>query len=356
MDNKLLDLYTDYLISQNGLASATGLSEVLEGEVSHDKITRFLNLGSNGSKELWDEVKPTVRKYENISGVLMIDDTIEEKPYSQENEIIAWHYSHAKGIHVKGVNLLSCMVRYEELSLPVCYEVIHKDLKYFCEEENKWRRRASITKNEHFRNQLRQCAKNEILYKYILTDNWFGSKENLEMIHYELKKYFIIGIKANRTAALSYSEKLSGHFHKVSELNLREGQLAKIYLKGIEFPMLLMKKVFTNENGSEGVLYLITNDLELQYDPMYEIYKKRWRIEEYHKSIKQNTNLAKSPTKTVRSQSNHIFASIVSFVKLEKMRTASALNHFALKYKILLKANQTAFLELQKFKKLYAFA
>lgn len=79
MENKLLGLYTDYLISQNGLAFATCLSENLDGEVSHDKITRFLNFGNNDSKELWDEVKP----------------------HSKENEIIAWHYSHAKGIHVK---------------------------------------------------------------------------------------------------------------------------------------------------------------------------------------------------------------------------------------------------------------
>ena len=38
----MLDIYTDYLISQNKYATATGLSEMLEGEISHDKVTRFL--------------------------------------------------------------------------------------------------------------------------------------------------------------------------------------------------------------------------------------------------------------------------------------------------------------------------
>ncbi|QNR82590.1 hypothetical protein ICC15_19315 (plasmid) [Piscirickettsia salmonis] len=46
----------------------------------------------------------------------------------------------------------------------------------------------------------------------------------------------------------------------------------------------------------------ITNDLETDGDGLYKIYQKRWKIEEYHKSIKQNASLAKSPTKTVRSQ------------------------------------------------------
>ncbi|APS43673.1 hypothetical protein AVI51_12145 [Piscirickettsia salmonis] len=52
-----------------------------------------------------------------------------------------------------------------------------------------------------------------------------------------------------------------------------------------------------------ATLTLITNDLETDGDGLYKIYQKRWKIEEYHKSIKQNASLAKSPTKTVRSQS-----------------------------------------------------
>jgi hypothetical protein len=42
MDKSLLDLYTDYLISSFGQTSATGLSQLLDGEVSHDQVTRFL--------------------------------------------------------------------------------------------------------------------------------------------------------------------------------------------------------------------------------------------------------------------------------------------------------------------------
>ncbi|CAM4455627.1 MAG: hypothetical protein LEGION0398_MBIBDBAK_00786 [Legionellaceae bacterium] len=32
----MLDIYTDYLIFQNKQATATGLSDLLEGEFSHD--------------------------------------------------------------------------------------------------------------------------------------------------------------------------------------------------------------------------------------------------------------------------------------------------------------------------------
>jgi hypothetical protein len=71
-----------------------------------------------------------------------------------------------------------------------------------------------------------------------------------------------------------------------------------------------------------------------------------------HKSIKQNACLEKSPTKVVRSQKNHIFASVVAFCKLEFLKRKTHLNHFAIKYKLLLKANQMAFLELNKLREI----
>ena len=94
---------------------------------------------------------------------------------------------------------------------------------------------------------------------------------------------------------------------------MKDGESKKVWLKGLSFPVTLIKKVFTNEDGSIGILYLASNDVEHDTDYLYKIYQKRWRIEEYHKSIKENTSLAKSPTKKERSQANHIFASIIAF-------------------------------------------
>lgn len=53
MEN-LTDLYTDYLISSpGGLTTAVGISKMLNGTLSHDKITRFLSKGEYDSKYLW---------------------------------------------------------------------------------------------------------------------------------------------------------------------------------------------------------------------------------------------------------------------------------------------------------------
>ncbi|MGH8857866.1 MAG: IS701 family transposase, partial [Polaromonas sp.] len=57
-----LDLYTDYLLSTFGAATATGLSAMVDGDVSHDRITRFLSGQNYTSKDLWQQVKSTARK------------------------------------------------------------------------------------------------------------------------------------------------------------------------------------------------------------------------------------------------------------------------------------------------------
>lgn len=351
MDKKLLDLYSDYLIAQNQYATATGLSDLLEGQISHDKITRFLNSKELASKELWEYIKPEIRKIEqDKGGVLILDDTIEEKSYTDENEIICWHYSHAKGRCIKGVNLLSCLVRYGDTALPIGYEPICKDVLFSDIATRKVKRQSSITKNQMFRSMIAQAMANDVMFDYILADNWFGAKKNMEFIHYDMKKKFVIGIKANRLIALSEEERKKGQYQNLNTLPLKDGEKRIVWLKDISFPVALIKKIFKNEDGSTGILYLVTNDLESSADHIYEVYQKRWRIEEYHKSIKQNASLEKSPTKVVCSQKNHIFASIVAYCKLEFLRTKTFLSHFALKYKLLMRANRMAFLELEKLR------
>jgi hypothetical protein len=273
--NPILDLYTDYLICQNKYATATGLSDLLSGSISHDKITRFLNGKGMNSKDLWEFIKPEIRKHEEKSGgVLILDDSIEEKPYTDENEIMCWHYSHSKGAHVKGVNIISCLVRYSDITFPVGYELVYKDVRFSDIATKKLKRKASVTKNEHFRNMIAQSIKNQILFDYVLADNWFCAKENLEYIN-QLSKKFIIGLKSNRIVALSKKDKLNGQFRKVSSLEMKDAQSIKVWLKGIKFPVILIKKIFTNEDGSTGILYLISNDLIIDADQLYKIYQKR---------------------------------------------------------------------------------
>jgi len=129
-----------------------------------------------------------------------------------------------------------------------------------------------------------------------------------------------------------------------------------IYLEGVEFPLLLVRQVFTNEDGSTAVLYLVTSDMTLGYENITTLYQKRWKVEEYHKSLKQNASLCKSPTRTVVTQTNHFFAALYAFIKLEALSIKTSLNHFALKSKIYASSLKIAFEELKKLKVAYITA
>lgn len=107
MNKQLLDIYSDYLISSFSYTTATGLSAALSGSLSHDKITRFLSEEEYDAKTLWKLVKPVVREIESKDGILIFDNTIEEKQYTDESELISYHFDHAKGRAIKGVNILS---------------------------------------------------------------------------------------------------------------------------------------------------------------------------------------------------------------------------------------------------------
>ena len=92
------------------------------------------------------------------------------------------------------------------------------------------------------------------------------------MIHYEAKKKFIIGIKKNRLLALSEEERKKGQYQNLKTLNLKDNEKRKVWLKELPFPVAIIKKIFKNEDGSTGELYLVTNDLENDADRIYEIY------------------------------------------------------------------------------------
>jgi len=51
---------------------------------------------------------------------------------------------------------------------------------------------------------------------------------------------------------------------------------------------------------------------------------------------------------TGRTQSNHIFAAILGYVKLEKLKQATNLNHFAMKAKIYMASMMTAKVTFQE--------
>ena len=343
MDKKLLELYSDYLLCSFGATTATGLSALLEGRISHDRVTRFLSQADYNGKTLWRQVKGMIRDIEQDDGVLIFDDTIQEKPYTDENDLICWHYDHSQNRTVKGINLLNCVYHASDVSLPVTYELITKPVLYTDVKTRRVKRKSLVTKNDLMRDMLSVCKRNRIKYRYVLADSWFSAKENLQFIRNSLDKHFVVAIKSNRTVALSYEDKRDGRFARIDAQNLTEDTPVQAWIKGLDFPVLLIRQVFTNKDESTGEMFLACSDLTCDGETIETIYQKRWKVETFHKTLKSNAALSKSPTRRVRTQSNHCFMAIYAAAQLEGLRVKHHLNHFALRSRLYLKAIRYAF-------------
>jgi hypothetical protein len=348
MKQPIADLYSDYLLASFGATTATGLSQLLEGEVSHDQVTRYLSGPRQTAADLWLTVKSFVREMQSEAGVLIIDDSIEEKPYTDENDIVCWHYDHSKDRLLKGINFLTALYSSHGVSLPVGFHLIAKTEKYLDPKTQKARRRSLVSKNELCRDLIKQAGSNLIPFRFVLFDVWFASAETMVFIKHDQQRDFLCPLKTNRKVALSVAEKHQGRYTRVDTLGLEANTPRIVYLDGVDFPLLLVKQVFTNEDGSQGILYLVSSDTTVSVDELTTTYHTRWTVECYHKSLKQNVSLAKSPTQTVTTQTNHFFAALCGFIKLERLKGKTKLNHFALKAKLYLTALHSAFSTLRQ--------
>jgi hypothetical protein len=344
-----LDLYTDYLLSTFGAATATGLSAMVEGDVSHDQITRFLSAQEYTSKDLWQQVKRTVRAVECDDGVLIFDDTIQEKAWTDESELMCWHFDHCSGRTVRGINLLNALYYCNGTSIPVAFELVKKPIQYSCLTTKKLKRKSEKTKNEMMREMIQVCIDNALKFRFVLMDSWFSSEENFAFITGK-GRHFIAALKDNRLIALSEEDRKKKRFVRVDELDFAEHTAVRGWLKGYAKEVLVVRQVFKNKDDSTGILHLVCSDLTGDYDVITTTYKKRWQVEVFHKSLKSNANLAKSPTRTLRTQSNHVFMAIYATFKLECLSITSKLNPFALCRKLLINASRSAYAQLQLFR------
>lgn len=374
INKNLLDIYSDYLLTSFSYATSTGLSIALNGEISNSKISRFLagNYQEKGqlkhteytSKDLWKLVKETVREDEFDEGILTLDDTVEEKPYTDENQVNCYHFDHTSGRSVKGINMLNFLYLGQKLITPIALEIIKKSTILEKEKIDKKGNKKTVkirktdkNKNELVRENINQIVKNKVKFKYIVMDSWFASVETLELIN-KHKKHFVVPLKSNRKIALSKQEKLKGKWLKLDNLELNQqlentSKAIEIWLEGLPFSVFLTKQVFTNKDGSIAEMYLITNDKALSNQPkqIQEIYHKRWKIEEFYKSLKSNLAFSKAPTKNTWTQINHFFCSIYTYFQTEiLLKTTNFKNHFQLKSSLYLKALKSAMSELQVLK------
>jgi hypothetical protein len=78
-NKQIFERYIDYLMTSFSYTTATGLSALLDGDISHDQLTRFLSHKQFSCADLWKKVKKDVREIESEQGVLIFDNTVQRR-------------------------------------------------------------------------------------------------------------------------------------------------------------------------------------------------------------------------------------------------------------------------------------
>ncbi len=94
-------------------------------------------------------------------------------------------------------------------------------------------------------------------------------------------------------------------------------------------------KVFRKVSKKENMQYWATDMLDMDESEREDLANKSWKIEKYHRGIKQFCGMEKCQARKEESQRAHILFSLRAFLRLEIQRIRRGISWFESKVKIL---------------------
>jgi Transposase DDE domain len=280
--------YIEFLISTPINYTCTHLADHISG-ISHDSITDFLKSQRLTAASVWAQALTLIHNTED--SFLIVDDSVQEKPYARAIELVYPHYSGNKHAVIRGIDIVNLV----HSSGDGDYYPI--DYRIFAPEYEK------ATKNDHFLAMLKAAfgARN-IRAKYILFDSWYASVANLKYIHRQ-DRIFYTTLKSNRLVSITKEE---GYIH-LQDIDWTAERLkngVSVKLKDVPFLVKLFKIVATNGD----IDWVITNDpaTDLTTPIVRGRNDVRWDVECFHREIKQLTGIEKCQCQNEWAQRNHI--------------------------------------------------
>ena len=301
--------YIDFLIATPRNASAMEAERsqpACAQGTAHDAYTRLLQRLEPDSTTLWAEVQTEVLGCE---GVLVLDDSVLDKPYARQMGLVHHVWSGKHHRVVKGIDLLTLLWTDGDRHLPCDYRVYDKPTD-------------SKSKNDHFRDLLRSAQERGISPECVLFDGWYSSLDNLKLIR-TLNWRWLTRLKANRR--VNYNRTGLQALSKVAV----QATGTIVHLEGYG-----LIKVFRIDAKDGSTEYWATDDLQMDELERLKFADASWRIEEYHRGLKQVTNVERCQCRLSLSQRNHISLALRAFVIVERWCFRTGVNWLEAKWSI----------------------
>ncbi len=309
--------YGQFLINGVNNFTATHFSEIVEG-LKHDSVSRYLNGSKISSKAVWERVENEI--IYSKRGYLLFDDSVLDKSGSKKIELARWQYSGTTHDTVMGIGVVNCVYYNPEIDR---YWVI--DFRIYQPDKD------GKKKYEHLQDMMLKAIERNVMFKTVLMDTWYAIISLMQWIN-SLGYKFVCPVRSNRLILDRWTDRDNPKYRSVKDLpwdsdKLKQGSDAK--LKSCSLKLKLFR-LMVHSNRTD---YIVTNDNEAICTPedATEACAFRWKIEQYHREVKQTTGIAKCQARNAKAQRKHIVTSILAWIVMHAQACAKNTNIYQLK-------------------------
>lgn len=312
--------YCQYLLSSPINYTLTNLSEHLDG-ISHDQINRYLRGEKLTPRLLWDNVEGIVQTADNA--YILFDDTVLDKHCSSRIELTRRQYSGNEHRVIRGIGLISCVYVNGETG-----QFWVMDYRLYDPDGD------GHSKLEHVSEMLNGVVYSKQLpFKTVLMDSWYATQKLMAQID-QLQKLYYCPLKCNRRV-----DDRGGTlpYQRVDELAWTEAEWVQgklIKVRG--FPKDKKVKLFRVTVSTHRTEFVATNDLaQASTDAVQDVCDVRWKIEEFHRELKQLTGVEACQCRKARIQRNHIACALLVWSRLKAITYQTGKTIYQIKHGML---------------------
>jgi hypothetical protein len=246
--------------------------------------------------------------------LLIADDTVLDKQYSSQIELVHYQYSGNEHKVIPGIGLVN-MLWYgleQEEAIPIDYRLYDKTTD-------------GKTKNTHFCHMLSLAKKRGLNPEVVVMDSWYSSLKNLNSIRSH-GWMWVTTLRKNRKVNRNES---------LEKIDIPE-EGRQVHLRGYGWITVFK---FVAKNGR--IDYLATSKERPSRDEIKDIIAARWSIEVYHRELKQTCGIERCQARHGRSQRNHIYMAIMAWFNKYKRRIREKITIYEQDWQVLKKTIQS---------------
>jgi hypothetical protein len=312
--------YCQYLLSSQINYTLTNLADHLE-TISHDRINRYLRRERLTPRLLWENVFPLIQSHEQA--YIIFDDTVLDKRYSEEIELTRQQYSGNDHRILRGIGLVNCIYVHPET---MQFWVIDYRL-YDPDGDGK-------SKLDHVQEMLQSLVYyKDLPFSRVLMDSWYGTKKLMQFID-KLGKIYYCPLKKNRRVDDSGGIEDYKPIESLTwtSTELEQGKIIKIKT----FPQDKKVKLFRVIVSTDKTEYIATNDFtQDSIDDTQQVCAIRWKIEQFHRELKQLTGIESCQCRKARIQRNHMACAMLVWLRLKSLAYKTYQTIYQLKHGLL---------------------